>query len=158
MNKGIEILSSGPICKYFRNSILDQDVNWFSNNRYDVYDINTKNWNKRNCHQQLKSQLKFPDYYGQNLDAFKDCLGDMHNPKYEGVVIALRRYDEFLNNDKKLALAILDIIARESRVWLVSGHKLITLIQSNEPHLVLPEIGGVSPDWNANEWMNKERE
>lgn len=157
MTKDIEILKDGPICKYYKNAILDEDVNWFIENRFDVFDIDVKNWNNKNFHKYLKSHLNFPDYYGENLDAFDDCLSDMFNPKYNGVVIVFRQIDEFLNNDYNSAIAILDIIAKESRVWLIDGQKLIALIQSKEPNLELPELGGTSPRWNSTEWMNDSR-
>lgn len=157
MTKDIEILKYGSICKYYKNSILDEDVNWFIDNRFDVYDINTKNWNKKNFHKEIKLNLNFPDYYGENMDAFNDCLTDMNNPRYKGVIIVFRRYDEFLNNDRNSAELILDIIARQSRIWLLNGQKLISLIQSNDPNLVLSKLGGVSPSWNSSEWFNSDR-
>lgn len=157
MTKDIEILKDGPICKYYKNLVLDKDVNWFIENRFDVYDISVKKWNKKNFHEELKLNLNFPDYYGANLDAFNDCLGDMRNPRYKGLVIVFRQYDEFINNDRKSAEAILDIIANESWNWLLNGQKLITLIQSNDPYLELPKLGGVRPNWNSSEWLNSER-
>ena len=157
MTKDIEILKDGPICKYYKNSILDEDMHWFIDNGFDVYDITVRNWDKNNFHKHLKKELNFPDYYGENLAAFNDCLGDMYNDRYKGVVIIFRRYDEFLNNERSSAEAILDIIATESRNWLLKGKKLIGLIQSNEPNLVLPKLGGISPNWNLAEWMNDSR-
>jgi len=157
LTKDIEILKDGPICKYYKNSILDEDVNWFIDNGFDVYDITVRNWNKKNFHKHLKKELNFPEYYGENLDAFDDCLGDMCNDRYKGVVITFRQYDEFLNNERSSAEAILDIIATESRNWLLKGKKLIGLIQSNEPNLELPKLGGISPSWNSAEWMNDSR-
>lgn len=32
------------------------------------------------AHALLARQLSFPDYYGANLDALADCLGDVHKP------------------------------------------------------------------------------
>lgn len=157
MTKDIEILKNGAICKYYKNAILDEDVSWFIENRFDVYDINVKKWNKKNFRTEIKSKLKFPDYYGENLNAFRDCLGDMRNPKYKGVLIVFREYDEFLNSENNLAITVLDIIAEESRNWLVEGHKLIALIQSNDAHLDLPKLGGTSPAWNSGEWFNDDR-
>jgi len=157
LTKDIEILKDGPICKYYKNSILDKDVSWFIDNRFDVYDMNVKDWNKKNFHKHLKEKFNFPDYYGENLDAFEDCLSEMYNTRYKGLVIVFRQYDEFLNRERKSAEIILDIIATESRVWLLNGQKLIGLIQSNEPNLELPKIGGIEPGWNSEEWMNNTR-
>ena len=32
------------------------------------------------AHEVLASRLDFPDYYGANLDALEDCLGDIYEP------------------------------------------------------------------------------
>ena len=91
------------------------------------------------------------------MNAFTDWLTDMYNKKYEGLILVFRRYDNFVEEDGKFAEAILDIIARESRVWLLTGQKLIGLIQSDNPHLDFPELGGTSPSWNGIEWLNENR-
>ena len=130
MTKDIEILKDGPICKYFKNSILDEDVTWFIENRFDVYDMNVRNWNKEIFHKKIKKELNFPDYYGENLNAFNDCHGDLYNDRYKGVVIVFRQYEEFLSSDRNFAEVILDIIATESRYWLVTGKKLMELLSA----------------------------
>lgn len=156
--RDLEILKDGPICKYFKNSILDEDLNWFINNHFEVFEMSCRTWNRKNAHQNLKAGLNFPDYYGENLNAFADCLTDMYNTKYRGLVIVFRHYDHFVDEDVKFAEAILDIIARESRVWLLTGQKLIVLMQSDNPDLNFPKLGGTSPSWNNREWFNEDRE
>ena len=37
-------------------------------------------------HTFVAQELNFPDYYGRNLDAFADCLGDISEPTLVGVV------------------------------------------------------------------------
>ena len=32
------------------------------------------------AHEFLARELRFPDYYGGNLDALEDCLGDIYQP------------------------------------------------------------------------------
>ncbi len=157
IEKDIGILKNGPICKYFKNGILDEDLNWFNNNNFEIIEMNCRSWNRKNAHQNLKVALSFPDYYGENLNAFADCLSDMYNEKYKGLILVFRLYDNFVEEDGKFAEAILDIIARESRVWLLKGQKLIGLIQSDNPDLDFPELGGTSPSWNGEEWFNADR-
>ncbi|WP_165453918.1 barstar family protein [Hyunsoonleella flava] len=157
IGKDIEILKDGPICKYFKNGILDKDLNWFNNKNFEVIEMNCRNWNRKNAHRKLKDALNFPDYYGENMNAFADCLTDMYNKKHRGLVLVFRSYDSFVEEDVKFAEAILDIIARESRIWLLTGQKLIGLIQSDNPDLDFPELGGTSPIWNPSEWFNADR-
>ncbi|GGD15551.1 barstar family protein [Flavobacterium orientale] len=157
IEKDIEILRHGPICKYFKNGILDEDLIWFSNNNFEIIEMNCRNWNSKNAHQHLKVALNFPDYYGENLNAFADCLTDMYNKRYKGLILVFRRYDHFVEEDGKFAEAILDIITGESRVWLLSGQKLIGLVQSDNPDLDFSNLGGISPSWNGSEWLNKNR-
>lgn len=35
---------------------------------------------RESAHQQLAQSLDFPPYYGRNLDALHDCLGDIGSP------------------------------------------------------------------------------
>ena len=49
-------------------------------------------------HAVIKSSLKFPDYYGCNLDAFWDCLTDMYGSpiyiKIIGIEVIERKFDD----------------------------------------------------------------
>ena len=80
--KDIEILKNGHICKYFKTAVLDEDLIWFQNNKFEMIDINLSNWTKKNFHKKLKYSLNFPNYYGENLDAFNDCLSDMFDNRF----------------------------------------------------------------------------
>lgn len=156
-NRAIEILRDGPICMYYKNAILDEDCTWFNDHRFEVFDLDCRSWTRKNFHKKLKEGLRFPEYYGENLDAFEDCLEDMFNQDYRGLVLVFRNFDQLVEQDRSSSEALLDIIACASREWLVEGHKLICLIQSNDPNLHFPELGGISPGWNGEEWFNKDR-
>ncbi len=152
--RDVEILKDGPICMYHNNGILDDDFNWFSSNNFEVFEMNCHSWTKKNLHKKMKEALYFPDYYGENLNAFYDCLGDMLNTKYRGLVLIFRNYDNLVEQHRPTSEGILDSIARTSREWLIEGHKLICLIQSNDPDLHFPELGGLRPNWNGAEWFD----
>lgn len=156
-NRDIEILRNGPICIYHNNGILNEDFNWFNDHNYEVFDMNCRTWTKNNSHKKIKEALFFPDYYGENLDAFDDCLGDMLNNKYRGLILVFRNFDNFVEQHRTTSKGILDSIARTSREWLIEGHKLICLIQSNDPNLHFPELGGLIPTWNNQEWFDADR-
>ncbi len=155
--RDIEILRRGPICKYHNNGILNEDFSWFSDHNFEVIDMDCRTWNKNNFHKKIKEAMFFPDYYGENLNAFIDCLGDMFNNSYRGLVLIFRNFDRLVEEHRPSAEGILDCIAWTSREWLVEGHKLICLIQSSDPDLQFPKLGGISPDWNGAEWFDANR-
>ena len=157
IERDIEILKDGPICKYFKNGVLDEDLAWFNNNNFEVKEMDCRNWNRKNVHQKLKTALDFPDYYGENLNAFNDCLADLYDKKHKGLILVFRNFDNFVEEDGIFAEGILDNIAEESRIWLLTGQKLIGLVQSNNPDLNFPKLGGISPSWNSSEWFDSDR-
>ena len=155
--RDIEILKDGPICMYHNNGTLNEDFSWFSDHSFEVFDMNCQTWTKNNFHKKIKEALFFPEYYGENLDAFDDCLGDMFNSKFRGLVLIFRNFDNLVEEHRPTSEGVLDSISRTSREWLLEGHKLICLIQSNDPDLHFPELGGLRPTWNRAEWLDANR-
>lgn len=84
----------------------------------DLRNISTK----EELHEMLQEKLNFPSYYGKNLDALADVLGDI-NEQTELVIIGedemfsrLGAYGESFKN-------VLDISARESDEFSVIYRK-----------------------------------
>ena len=40
---------------------------------------------------------------------------------------------------------------------LLTGKRLIILVQSDDPCMEFNQLGGVSAEWNRREWLNKDR-
>lgn len=152
-----EILGDGPICMYHDNEVLNEDFAWFSGNNFEVFNMNCQTWTKNNFHEKIKEALFFPDYYGENLNAFDDCLNDMFDTKYRGLVLIFRNFDNLVELHRPSSEGILDSITRTSRTWLIEGQRLICLLQSNDPDLHFPELGGLTPTWNGAEWFDANR-
>jgi RNAse (barnase) inhibitor barstar len=108
----------------------------------------------------IGTALDFPDYYGKNLDALNDCLRDVATFDYgsdlnsTGTVVAFRHYDRIVATDAKRAEAVLDIFTDRARDGLLIGHRMMVLVQSDDPELSFGPLGGQSAGWNQNEWMN----
>jgi hypothetical protein len=92
-------------------------------------------------------------------------LSDLDIPEDGGVAIVLYSYDVYANglgsacapSGTKAAEALLDIFAGTSRYMLLTGRRLITLVQSAEPSIRFEKLGGASAQWNRREWLNKDR-
>lgn len=68
--------------------------------------------NAREVHEFLARELGFPEYYGHNLDALYDCLGDVFEP----TEIRIRRrwhQDEWF---KKIAAVVRDAARKNPRL------------------------------------------
>ncbi|SRR5690606_19355865 len=152
-----EILRDGAISMYHNLKILEEDIKNLSNYNYRIIDIDVSNWTLETLHPNLKEILDFPDYYGENLNAFADCLNDMYNKRFSGVIIVFRHFDNLVGNDKSECEGLLDVIASISRQWLISDQRLISLVQSDDPDIFFEKIGGYHPSWNAAEWFDDNR-
>ncbi|WP_113925971.1 barstar family protein [Cognataquiflexum aquatile] len=152
-----QILRDGGISMYHKIEILEVDLEWFENEKYKIYDMNACKWSVLKAHKEIKEKLNFPDYYGENLNAFNDCLRDMYSISKKGLVIVFRKFDFLAETDRDFATGLLDIISIQSREWLLKGKRLICLIQSTDPDLYFEKIGGVSPRWNGQECFDSKR-
>lgn len=152
------LLQSGACTLYLRPEILAEDVAWLSSHGYrvDIFDCST--WTSEAVmHDQLASQLNFPDYYGRNPDAFKDCLCDLDIPEQSGRVLILDGYDRFARDNLRAAWSLLDIIEENARMHLLFGRRLLALLRTDDPQLAFEPIGANAVGWNRRERLHTDR-
>ena len=152
------ILQNGPIALYFNPKILDDDITWFENQQYVICSFDCSTWKTvDDFHRDVADILKFPEYYGKNLDAFNDCLGDIHLLDNGGCILKFLHFDYFLTRFPEVAWNILDIVADNSRRFLFQGKRLIGLVQSDDPRIELKPVGATPVIWNPQEWLSANR-
>jgi RNAse (barnase) inhibitor barstar len=152
-----QLLLNGSVKLFWRNEKLDKFVNDISSEGFEIYTLDCSEWSSLNYHNDLASVLNFPDYYGKNLDAFNDCLSDMTTEGI-GIVLVFKNYDKFAIKDNYAARAILDIIQTNAWRFLLEEEnlKLLAFVQSNDATIDFPDLGGMSAEWNNEEWLNKD--
>ncbi len=74
---------------------------------------------KEAMHTYLARKLKFPSYYGKNLDALHDCLGEISHPLHITVTFTDRLTEE-LGEYGKTFLEVLKDAAEENEYITVS--------------------------------------
>ena|SRR5882762_5421297 len=160
------ILRDGGISLYRNPRYLEEDLQWLQRSLYRCHSIDCTTWiSKEAMHDSLRDAFSFPEYYGKNLDAFRDCMSDLDVPDEGGVVIVLMSYDEYASSLGYVSIfsgvseaqIILDILVETSRYMLLTGKRLITLVQSNDPLIRFENLGGLTAQWNSREWLNKDR-
>lgn len=72
-------------------------------------------------------------------------------------MIVLRAFDAFTGMDRRTAQVMLDIFADQARCAILVGHRIICLVQSNDPGLTFEPVGAMPVMWNDAEWLDTNR-
>jgi RNAse (barnase) inhibitor barstar len=130
----------------------------FLNKGYGLFFFDCVQWaSLEDFHDTVKRVLSFPDYYGRNMDAFNDYLRDLRHFGGIGTVLVFNRFDSFASKFPSPAQTILDIIADNSRTFLLWNWRLLALVQSDDPRISFDPVGASPVIWNPSEWLNKNR-
>jgi RNAse (barnase) inhibitor barstar len=152
------LLQNGPIALYYRLEILAADEETLKKLGYAVSVVDTSLLTQEEgllAH--IGRQLAFPAYYGVNLDALNDCLRGIAIPEDGGLLVEFLHFDGMLAQMPEVSRGVLDIFARNARLHLLFGRRLIMAVQSNDPKIAIEPLGGEFPLWNPKEWLNQNR-
>lgn len=154
-----EILINGSVSLYYNNSILERDLKWLAEKQYEIVCIDLKEINTiEQFHKRLKEGCNFPEYYGENMSALSDCLRhDLKIPFESGFALVLQNFNLFYEKDKISAHEILERLSTGSKERILTGERLITLIQTSNPQFYPDTLGTFEIKWNRHEFMEKKR-
>ncbi len=159
-----DLLRFGVVTLYWREDLFDDAMRDLRELGYKLIEIDTlAALDHRSLLATIGKSLDFPDYYGVNLDALHECLLDVAWFQYgadaesAGTVIAFRHYDSFRSHSSAAAESILDILAAVARDALLIGHRMIVLVQSDDPDISFGPLGAQSARWNQREWFTAAR-
>ena len=154
----VRLLQSGAIALYHKHAVLAQDVAWFQHAGYRLHTLDAVTWKTpADFHADARRELAFPEYYGANLAAWIDCLGDLDVPHDGGVALQIRHFDTFARIEPQFAHTILDSIESASRRFLITGRRLLALVQSDDPRIRFERVGVLPVNWNPREWLDADR-
>jgi hypothetical protein len=153
------LMERGAVALYHKPSILSADLAWFRQERYVIREMEAAGWSTPQAfHVDAKRVLGFPLHYAPNLMAWVDCLAELEVPDDGGLIIVFRGYDVFAKAQPQLAQTILDSIESTSRRFLLTGRRLLALVQSNDPRIRFERVGALPVTWNPREWLDADRE
>jgi len=137
------ILRDGPLVLYFERSKLDEACAWFLHHSYQLAVFNCASWQSDDdFHDAISQTLKFPNYYGRNLDSLSECMRfDLDIPQESGLLLVFHHFDIFKKRFPKTSYHLLDILAEASRQYLLYGQRLITFIQSDDLTIIFEPVG-----------------
>lgn len=115
-------------------------------------------------HRDVAAALRFPGYYGHNLDPLNNCSGDAacygpynDSPEGTGLVLSISGYDCFFTACPQAARAVLDIVAGQARRATVLQRRFLCRIHSNDPDIRFEPVGAMPVMWNTDEWLDAKR-
>lgn len=153
-----KLLERGAIALYYKSSVLSADIGWLKQQGYAIHEMNGSAWTTPDAfHSDVQRALSFPSYYSKNLASWIDCLPELSVPDESGMALVFRRYDAFAKAQPSLAQTILDSLESTSRRFLLTGRRLIALVQSDDPRIRFERVGALPVTWNPREWTEADR-
>lgn len=86
-------------------------------------------WSKKSFFRRLARDLQFPSYFGENWDAFEECLNDMAWAPAPGYVILLENWQTFARRfpgEMETARSIFEDVAAS---WSDEGNAFFVLLR-----------------------------
>jgi hypothetical protein len=154
------LLRDGAVTLYYRRSFFDEDAAWLKDNGYSVHIVDCTD--ARQFKLQMTRVFKFEENFGYkpwtgNLDALNDAFRHLDFDSSAGVALCFVRFDALLQNNAPSARGTLDILESRSRDYLLTGKRLLGLVQSDEPFIQVGPLGCRGPRWNHREWFDDSR-
>ena len=160
----LRLVQDTYVTMFWKAAVLRDVTTWLAEASYTVVTVDASEWRDPDgMHRGLAAALSFPSYYGRNLNALDDCLVDVAAGDYglrldaTGLVLVLLRFDVFATNERDHAQALLDIFARQARSAMLVGHRMMCLVQSDDPELSFDRVGSTAVGWNEAEWLDANR-
>lgn len=158
------LLRDTAVTLFRRPEVLAETTAWQAARGYQLVTLDAAEWiSEDDLHDSMAAALRFPDYYGRNLNALNDCLRDVVSQDYgwapdaTGLVVVLTHYDVFTERCRYPAQAVLDLFADHSRQAALIGRRLICLVHSDDPDISFEPVGATAVTWHSAEWLDAQR-
>ena len=152
------LLRGSSVTMFFREHTLTNTVQWLADQGYTMIDVNCSvAGNSAELLKAIGRKWVFPEYFsGENIDTFDDILYGIQIPSRAGVAIILRRFDLIAKSERRRAWQILNILDNHSRLQMMGGSMLLTLVQTAHPRISFVQIGAQNVKWNDEETFNSQ--
>lgn len=161
-----KILRDGGVNLYWRRKYLEEVAVWFRVRNYQVISFGCDGWTSSEAmHGDFQRALSLPEHYGRNLDTLDEVLDDIVVPDEGGMALLLNRFDVYAQSvgaratprGQTEASVLLHTLGRSSRYFLLTGRRLLTLVQSDDPHIRFENLTFTRVSWNRREWLSANR-
>jgi hypothetical protein len=152
------LFQNGGVVLYHKQPVLAEHVGWLVREGYQLRELDAYEWkNAQAFHEDVKRAFAFPSHYTNNLASLVDALAELVIPVGGAIAVQIRRYDRFAKAESHLAWSVLDALETTSRRLLLTGRRLLTLVQSDDPRIKFERVGAMPVNWNPREWLESDR-
>jgi Barstar (barnase inhibitor) len=81
--------------------------------------------------QEFATVMQFPEYFGHNWDALKDCLTELDGHEVDRYIITIDKLDRFIANDPSQWSEFLDVCKSVVEYWQDTETPVYILLHSN---------------------------
>jgi hypothetical protein len=155
-----ELLRHGATTLFRRPALFNAAVDELSALGYSVHRIDARA--RVPFVAGLTEALRFLENFGYtpwtgNLNALNDAFREVLFGDHRGVAFAFHGLDALHRVEPDLAQGTLDILEASARDHMLFGHRLLAVVQSDDPDLNLGSLGGRGVIWNRREWLTADR-
>jgi hypothetical protein len=137
-----ELLRESPVSLYRSRDVLHEHIGWLRRHGYLVHEFDCSEWHsEEEFHAEVGRNPAFLGYTGRNPTAFNDRLCQIEVPAEGGTALAFLSFDVFHRLSPKHAWHILDIVGCWSHFFLLTGRRLMALVQADDPSLRIEPVG-----------------
>ena len=152
------LFQNGGVVLYHKHQILTEHTAWLVREGYQLRELDAHGWkDARTFHDDVKRVFAFPTHYTPNLASLVDSLAELEIAPGGALAVVLRRYDRFAKTEAHLAWSVLDALETTSRRLLLTGRRLLSLVQSDDPRIKFERVGAMPVNWNPREWLDSDR-
>jgi len=119
---GVYLLEESPSVEHLEKLTSERSLAFFHLKGQEIRD-------KDQFLNQVALVLSFPEHFGNNWDAFADCLTDMSWHETDGFVILYDHFDLLAEHSPRDFEMALDIFNESSEFWHNRGKALFVLLQ-----------------------------
>ena len=152
------LFQNGGVVLYHKHQVLTEHTAWLVRETYQLRELDANGWkDARAFHEDVKRVFAFPNHYAHNLASLVDALTELEIGPGGAVAVQIRRYDRFVKAEPHLAWSVLDALETTSRRLLLTGRRLLTLVQSDDARIKFERVGAMPVNWNPREWLDADR-
>jgi len=118
---GVYLLEESPSMEHLEKLTSERGLAFFHLEGQEIHD-------KDQLLKQAALALRFPEYFGNNWDAFADCLTDMSWHETDGFVILYDHFDSLAAHSPRDFEMALDIFKESTEFWHNQGKALFVLL------------------------------